>query len=450
MAETDRLTSYLRHRGHDVLAYNGQLDPAERARTEDALRANEVKAVVATSALGMGYDKPDLAFCLHLGSPDSPVAYYQQIGRAGRALDDAVVVLLPAETDERLWEYFATASIPKRDEVTAVLERLDGEGAPMSVPSIESATGLRRGRIEQLLRVIAVEGVVERVDGGWVSTSVGYTHDQAKWDEVRAVRAAECDIMRAYARGRGCLMMFLQQALDDPNPEPCGRCSVCTGELPDPGRELNPDDIEAARAFLRGADVVIDPRKRWPGGVVGPGGRKGAIVGCEPGRALVFADTPGWGEAVASLSGRDAPLSDEIVDGIVKVLSRWKGRWSARPVAVVPMPSRRYAVRIHDLVERIGTVGKLPVLDLLQVEGPPPPADTSAKPRVEHLLGSLSVRADAAEVCSAAGFGSGLPDGPLLLVDDTYRSGWTMTVAAALLREAGAPSVLPLVVHQLP
>ncbi len=249
---------------------------------------------MATSALGMGYDKPDLAFCLHLGSPDSPVAYYQQIGRAGRALDDAVVVLLPAETDERLWEYFATASIPKRDEVVAVLGALDDEQAPMSVPALESSTGLRRNRIEQLLRVIAVDGVVERVEGGWVSTGAGYTHDQAKWDEVREVRAREADIMRAYARGRGCLMMFLQQALDDPDPQACGRCSVCTGELPEPGRELDPADIEAARTFLRGADVVIDPRKRWPGGV----DRKGAIVGCEPGRALVFADTPGWGEAI--------------------------------------------------------------------------------------------------------------------------------------------------------
>ena len=447
VAETERLTAYLRHRGHDVAPYSGQLDPAERARTEDALRANQVKAVVATSALGMGYDKPDLAFCVHLGSPDSPVAYYQQIGRAGRALDDAVVVLLPAETDERLWEWFATSSIPKRDEVTAVLAALDdqggggggdrgGGGAPMSVPALESATGLRRSRIEQLLRVVAVEGVVERVEGGWVSTGTGYTHDQAKWDEVREVRAREADIMRAYARGRGCLMMFLQQALDDPDPQPCGRCSVCTGELPEPGRQLDPADIEAARTFLRGADVVIEPRKRWPGGV----DRKGTIVGCEPGRALVFADTPGWGEAIAQLSGRDGPLSDEIVDGVVKVLSRWRGSWSARPVAVVPMPSRRYPVRIHDLAERIGAVGKLPVIDALEAQGPPPPADTAAKPRVEHLLGSLSVRP-----------GVELPtDGPLLLVDDTYRSGWTMTVAAALLREAGASAVLPLVVHQLP
>ena len=153
----------------------------------------------------------------------------------------------------------------------------------------------------------------------------------------------------------------------------------------------------------------------------------------------MFADTPGWGEAIASLSGRDQPLGDEIVDGMVKVLSRWKGSWAARPVAVVPMPSRRFPARIHDLAERIGAIGKLPVIDTLTVSGPPPPADTAAKPRVEHLLASLSVID-----------GVALPAGPVLLVDDTYRSGWTMTVAASLLREAGASAVLPLVVHQLP
>jgi ATP-dependent DNA helicase RecQ len=435
VAETERLTAYLRHRGHDVLAYSGRLDPAERARTEDALRANEVKAVVATSALGMGYDKPDLAFCLHLGSPDSPVAYYQQIGRAGRALDDAVVVLLPAETDERLWEWFATSSIPKEDEVAQVLGGLGDEGAPMSVPALESSTGLRRSRIDQLLRVLAVDDVVERLDGGWATTGQPYVHERQKWAEVREARAREADIMRAYARGRGCLMMFLQQALDDPSPAPCGRCSVCTGELPEPGAELDPADIEAARAFLRGTDVVVDPRKRWPGGV----DRKGTIVGCEPGRALVFADTPGWGEAVAELRGPDRPLSQEVVDGVVNVLSRWKGTWSARPVAVVPVPSRRHPVRVHDLAARIAAVGTLPLLDVLGVEGPPPPDDSASKPRVEHLLATLSVLP-----------GAVLPDGPLLLVDDTYRSGWTMTVAAALLREAGATAVLPLVVHQLP
>ncbi|MCD9622506.1 RecQ family ATP-dependent DNA helicase [Rhabdothermincola salaria] len=435
VAETERLSAYLRHQGHHVAPYSGQLDPAQRAATEDDLRANRVKAVVATSALGMGYDKPDLAFCLHLGSPDSPVAYYQQIGRAGRALDDAAVVLLPAETDERLWEYFATASIPRPDEVAATLAALDDADGPLSVPAIESATGLRRGRIEQLLRVVAVDGAVERVQGGWRATGAGYDHDDAKWDQIRAVRRRESDIMRDYARGRGCLMRFLQDALDDPDPRPCGRCSVCTGELPPPARQLDPADVEQARVFLRGTDVVLVPRKRWPGGV----GRKGAIVGPDEGRALAFADTPGWHDELMALGPTGAPYPDAILQGAVDVLSRWKAHWPARPVAIVPVPSRRLTGRITGLAEHLGRVGRLPVLDVLESVGPPPPDDAASKVRVEHLLATMSVRP-----------GARLPDGPLLVVDDTYRSGWTMTVAAVLLREAGATGVLPLVVHQLP
>ncbi len=435
VADTTRLAGFLADRGHEVAPYSGALEPDERIRVEDDLRANRLKAVVATSALGMGYDKPDLAFCVHLGSPDSPVAYYQQIGRAGRALDDAVAVLLPAETDEALWEYFATASIPRPDDVAAVLSVLVDAERPMSVPSLETSTGLRRGRIDQLLRVVAVEGAVERTSGGWVATGVPYQHDDAKWDQIRSLRRAEADLMRSYAKGQGCLMRFLQRALDDPEPADCGRCSVCTGELPGPGRRIDPEALDAARTFLRGADVVLAPRKRWPAGI----DRSGTIVGCEEGRALVFADTPGWDDIIGELEWGDEPVSDGLFDGLVAVLGRWRRNWSARPVAVVPMPSRHRSTRIANLASRIAEVGHLPVIDLLAITGPTPPSDTAARPRVEHLLAHMTVNV-----------GGGLPDGPLLLVDDTYRTGWTMTVAASLLRDAGATAVLPLAIHRLP
>ena len=356
VADTTRLAGFLAERGHDVAPYSGALEPEQRLRVEDDLRANRLKAVVATSALGMGYDKPDLAFCVHLGSPDSPVQYYQQIGRAGRALDDAVAVLLPAETDEALWEYFATASIPRPEDVAAVLAVLVDAERPMSVPAIETTTGLRRGRIDQLLRVVAVDGAVERVGGGWVATGVPYHHDHAKWDQIRSVRRAEADLMRSYARGQGCLMTFLQRALDDPEPAECGRCSVCTGTLPGPGRQIDAEALEAARTYLRGADVVLAPRKRWPAGI----DRRGAIVGCEEGRALVFADTPGWDDVIGELERGDSAVSDELFDGLVAVLGRWRRTWSARPVAVVPMPSRRHPTRVADLASRIAEVGRLP------------------------------------------------------------------------------------------
>jgi len=438
VAETDRLADYLASRGHAVAAYSGQLDTDIRAQVEDRLRANELKAVVATSALGMGYDKPDLGFCVHLGSPDSPVAYYQQVGRAGRAIESADAVLLPAaESDERIWEYFATAAIPDPRNVTPVLDALTYEGAAMSVPALEALTGIRRGRLEALLKVIAVDGAVERTTGGWIATGVPYVFDSEKWAAIRATRQAEADLMRAYAGGRGCLMEFLQRALDDPDPGPCGRCSVCTGELPAPGRALDPAAIEDVRAYLRGVDTVLEPRKRWPSGLAD--GHSGVIVGATHGRALTFADTPGWLDAVRALSAPDAPLPDDVFDGMVTVLTRWRHRWPERPVAVVPMPSCRHPVLVRDLAERIAAVGKLELVDALTVDGPRPPTDTASGPRVDALFASLAVKPDMR-----------FPPGPVLLVDDTYQSGWTMTVAAALLRDAGAREVMPLVVQRLP
>ena len=438
VADTDRLAGFLASQGHVVAAYSGALDAAARERIEDDLRANRLQAVVATSALGMGYDKPDLGFCIHVGSPGSPVAYYQQVGRAGRAIDRADAVLLPSESDERLWKFFATASIPDPKQMESVLAVLADRGAPMSVTEIESATGVRRGRVESLVKIAAVDGAIERVSAGWQATGVPYVYDADKWEGIRAAREVEEDLMRSYAGGRGCLMEFLQRALDDPDPGPCGRCSVCTGVLPAQGRDIDLDAVRAARVYLRGADVVIESRKLWPKGI--DGGPSGRIVGALTGRALLYADAPEWSEAAREVAGPDGVLDDEVIEGMVAVLGRWRTQWAQRPVAVVPMPSRRHPGMVADLAQRIAAVGKLPLFDALVAAGTPPPQDVASLPRVRALLDGLRLRDDVV-----------LPGGgPVLLVDDAYRTGWTMTVAASLLRRAGAEDVLPLVVHRLP
>lgn len=436
VAETTRLAGYLTSQGHRVAAYSGQLDSGAREAIEDQLKRNELKAAVATSALGMGYDKPDLSFCIHVGSPSSPVAYYQQVGRAGRAIESAVAVLLPAETDERLWEYFATASIPDPDAIVAVLAALE-ESGPLTLAALEMATKLRRGRLEALLRVLLVDGAVAKDGARWELRNRTYVHDHAKWSVLKAVRAREADLMRQFASGRGCLMEFLQWALDDPNPSACGRCSVCTGHLPGPGTDVDTEGIRAAEVFLRGEDVVIEPRKLWPSGLNSD--RKGTILGCETGRALCFADSAGWAAAARAVSGPDIPLEDEIIKGVIGVLSRWKDAWRERPVAVVAMPSRRHGSMIADLASKIAAVGKLELIDALEIGGPRPPQDVSSGPRVAALNETMHLRD-----------GVTLPASPLLLVDDVYRTGWTMTVAASLLRDAGATAVLPLVVHRRP
>ncbi|MEJ7741652.1 MAG: helicase-related protein [Nocardioidaceae bacterium] len=187
---------------------------------------------MATSALGMGFDKPDLGFVIHVGAAPSPVAYYQQIGRAGRGLDHAMVVLLPSEADEPIWEYFATSTIPVESDVRTLLDALGRTGENMTVPGLEAVTSLRRGSIELMLKQLAVDGTVERTAEGWRAAGKKWTFDGAHYAAVVAARRREAAIMRDYIRGAECLMMLLQTSLDDPDATPCGRCSVCLGALP--------------------------------------------------------------------------------------------------------------------------------------------------------------------------------------------------------------------------
>ncbi|NUR07443.1 MAG: ATP-dependent DNA helicase RecQ, partial [Nocardioidaceae bacterium] len=342
VADAERLTEALREVHGDavpVAAYTGRLQADERHALEDALRDNRLKALIATSALGMGYDKPDLGFVVHVGAPPSPVSYYQQVGRAGRAIDHAHAVLLPSEADAGVWDYFATATIPVPEQVRAVLDVLDrSRDEPLSVVAVEAQSGVRRGRVELLLKQLAVDGVVDRVEGGWLATGVEWSYDEEHYDGVVGVRRREADIMRAYVAGERCLMELLQESLDDPAAEPCGRCSVCRGGLPD-GLGPRPSDatVSAVTAVLRGQVHVLEPRKMWPGGAFGTRGKIAAEDAHEEGRTLVFADAPEWRETVARMFGPDAPAPPEVGEASVALLSRWRSSWSARPEVVVDL-----------------------------------------------------------------------------------------------------------------
>ena len=433
VAEADKLAAFLASCGYNVDAYTGQLDGDSRVAIEDRLRHNEIKAVVATSALGMGYDKPDLGFCVHVGSPSTPVAYYQQVGRAGRAVAHADGVLLPSDADERIWDYFATASIPEAPIANKVLATLADQ--PRSLLEIESETGVRRGRLEALLKILAVEGVVEKVGTAWATTGQPYVHDTQKWDGLKQVRSHEADIMRKYAHGEGCLMAYLQMSLDDPEPAACGRCSVCTSKLPHPGDAPSHEKLMLARAFMRGNDAEIEPRKKWPSGV----SRKGNIVALNAGRAVAFADDPGWSVELGELSrSRPGEIPQSMLDGAVATLKRWSKVWETRPTSVVALPAADMRSNIQ-LAQHIAQIGKLPFVDVFSWTGSAPPDDAASTPVVVHLEKAIQLKTDFE-----------LPRGPVLLVSTEVRTRWTATVAGALLREAGASGVLLLSLHQRP
>jgi ATP-dependent DNA helicase RecQ len=443
VADAHRTAEHLSARGLAVASYASDVSPEDRLRIEAELRDNHLDAVVSTSALGMGYDKPDLAFVVHLGAPSSPVAYYQQVGRAGRAIDTAEVVLLPTGGDEAIWRHFDLAGIPTAEEADALLNALDPE-RPTSLPALEPRVNVRRTRLELLLKVLDVDGAVERVDGGWRATGRPWRYDAERYGRLADLRRAEHDAMRALCRGGegACLMRTLTGLLDDPEAAPCGRCGGCTGWTPDVA--VAADALTAARTFLRGRDTPLPPRRRWPTGLAG---RKGNIPEAsrhEVGRALAAGRESGWGEAVERLLGL-APEDPgyggalgEVVGGLVGVLARWG--WRERPVAIVPVPSRTHPRLLADVCAELGRLGRLPVIPAVRRV-----ADTPSQAQMgnaAHLAGN-ALAAYAVDV-------GDLPPGPVLLVDVRSASGWTLTALSALLREAGAGPVLPLVLSARP
>ncbi|MGA9749333.1 MAG: DEAD/DEAH box helicase [Nocardioides sp.] len=441
VADAERLAAAVAEvHGRDVpvAAYTGQLEPTVRHELEDALRDNRLKALIATSALGMGYDKPDLGFVIHVGAPPSPVSYYQQVGRAGRAIDHAHAVLLPSEADAGVWDYFATATIPKPDQVASVLAVLSTE--PVSVAAVEAQSGVRRGRVELMLKQLAVDGVVERVEAGWVTTGVAWEYDAEHYDGVIDVRRREADIMRAYTRGERCLMELLQASLDDPAAEPCGRCSVCRGALPDALEGApTPETLKAVTGLLRGQVHVLEPRKMWPGGAFGTRGKIAPDDGHEPGRTLIHADAPEWRETVAVLFGRDAPAPDEVGEACVRLLSGWKETWSQRPEVVVDLPAAGYPVMTGSVADHIATRGRLDRASF-PAPGRVPDRETSSADEAAFWRDALTPETLPPEVEGHA----------VLLVVDATSTLWPITVAAAALRRAGATAVLPLLVHRRP
>ncbi|MEW1698936.1 RecQ family ATP-dependent DNA helicase [Streptomyces sp. NPDC093249] len=456
VAAADEVTAYLRQCGHIVSTYTGRTENADRQQAEEDLQANRVKALVATSALGMGFDKPDLGFVVHLGSPSSPIAYYQQVGRAGRGVEHAEVLLLPGQEDEAIWRYFASVAFPPEEQVRRTVDVLAQAGRPLSLPALEPLVELRRTRLETMLKVLDVDGAVRRVKGGWESTGQPWSYDTERYAWVARQRAAEQQAMRDYAATTGCRMEFLRRQLDDEQAAPCGRCDNCAGNRFDP--KVSDAALDAAKGELGRPGVEVEPRKMWPTGLAAVGvDLKGRIPPGEQsfgGRALGRLSDIGWGNRLRPLladGAADGPVPDDVVQAVVHVLADWAkgpGGWAsgapeapARPAGVVTVASHRRPRLVGSLGQRIAEIGRMPLLG--SVEYVPEAEDlrlsrTNSAQRVVGLQRTLTVSAELAGRLAEV-------DGPVLLVDDLSDSGWTLAVSARLLRRAGADGVFPLV-----
>ncbi|WP_431784831.1 RecQ family ATP-dependent DNA helicase [Streptomyces chumphonensis] len=456
VAAAEEVAAHLRQRGHTVASYTGRTENADREAAEGDLLANRVKALVATSALGMGFDKPDLGFVVHLGSPSSPIAYYQQVGRAGRGVEHAEVLLLPGPEDEAIWKYFASLAFPPEEQVRRTLDVLASADRPLSLPALEPLVELRRSRLEMMLKVLDVDGAVRRVRGGWTATGEPWEYDTERYSWVARQRAAEQQAMREYVDTGQCRLEFLRRQLDDPEAAPCGRCDNCSGARF--GEEAPADALAAAQGQLDRPGTEIEPRRMWPTGLPAVGvdlrGRIPADRQASPGRALGRLTDIGWGSRLRPLlepQAPDGPVPEDVVGAVVAVLAEWAkgpGGWASseapagsRPAGVVTVASRSRPQLVRSLGERIASVGRIPLLGEVAMAG-----DETGR-AASHTNSAQRVRALHATVTVPPALAQAVADatGPVLLVDDYADTGWTLAVVADRLRQAGARGVLPLV-----
>jgi ATP-dependent DNA helicase RecQ len=420
VADTERVASWLRRHGIDAHAYSSATPADVRLRCEQALLDNDAKALIATSALGMGFDKPDLGFVVHFQSPGSPVHYYQQVGRAGRQLDRSLGVLLAGHEDEDIQDWFIKTAFPAKHHAEQVVALLERDGATLGLRQIEDAVNVRHSRLEAMLKTLEVEGAVERDGAGWRRTLQPWAYDEDRVARVTALRRHEQRVMRDYRSTQACRMEMLRRVLDDADAAPCGICDNCTGERLRLG--LDPRLVQLAREHLRRAEVVLKPRQRYPSRAIPAEHRISSA------RSLARWGDGGWGGLVRRGKQVDGRFADDLVAAAGDLVARWSP--DPAPAWVTCVPSLRHPGLVPDLAARLASRLGLPFHEALAKaeERPPQKEMENSSQQVRNVIGAFRV--------SAA-----LPLQPVLFVDDVWDSGWTMTVIAEALAAAGVPAV---------
>lgn len=438
--DAEQVAKWLNANGIDAKAYHGSVEAdgfensnAYRQHLEELLLNNQLKVLVATTALGMGYDKPDLSFVIHYQAPGSIVAYYQQVGRAGRGIEHAVGVLMSGVEDQDIHEFFRDSAFPPEaqiNEILGALEQSDG----LSVRRLGEQTNLRYGQIEKVLKLLSVENPAPVIKAGnsWLRTPVHYQMDHARIAHLTGQRVQEWQEVQAYLEDTGCKMTFLQRALDDPDPTPCGKCSSCLGESV-VSTYVDPTLAHRAATFLKHAEMVITPKAQVAANAFLEYGFRGNLplqLRAQEGRVLSRWGDAGWGRTVAD-NKHARHFNDELVEAMAEMIQQ---RWQPNPAPqwVCCVPSLNHTELVPSFARRLAARLGLPFVDVVKKvkDNQPQKGQQNRFHQCRNLDGVFAIEDD-------------IPRGPVLLVDDIVDSGWTLTVIAALLQQAGSGVVYP-------
>ena len=434
--DANQLADWLKAQGFAVEAYTGKTGD-RREELEQALQENKVKALVATTALGMGYDKPDLAFVIHFQMPGSVVAYYQQVGRAGRALESAYGVLLSGDEEEGITDWFIRSAFPTRQEVDDVLGALNEAPEGLSIPDLMTCVNMSKGRIEKTITALSLESPAPIAKQGtkWQLTAAELGDEfWARADRLTKLRRAELQQMQEYvSRPFGQHMGFLIDALDGDS------STVSPPSLPPLSEEVDQLLVREAEEFLCRTSLPIEPRKKWPvGGMPQYGIHTASTIPyqAQPGKALCVWGDAGWGGLVRQGKYHDGHFSADLVAACVKMIQEWNPQPS--PTWVTCVPSLRHPALVPNFAQRLAAALGLPFHMVIAKTDARPEQKTMANStqQARNIDGSLALN------------GQPIPPGPVLLVDDMVDSRWTLTVAAWLLRKSGSGAVWPMALSQ--
>ena len=434
--DANQLADWLKAQGFAVEAYTGKTGD-RREELEQALQENKVKALVATTALGMGYDKPDLAFVIHFQMPGSVVAYYQQVGRAGRALESAYGVLLSGDEEEGITDWFIRSAFPTRQEVNDVLGALNEAPEGLSIPDLMTCVNMSKGRIEKTITALSLESPAPIAKQGtkWQLTAAELGDEfWARADRLTKLRRAELQQMQEYvSRPFGQHMGFLIDALDGDS------STVSPPSLPPLSEDVDQLLVREAEEFLCRTSLPIEPRKKWPvGGMPQYGIHTASTIPyqAQPGKALCVWGDAGWGGLVRQGKYHDGHFSDDLVAACVKMIQEWNPQPS--PTWVTCVPSLRHPELVPNFAQRLAAALGLPFHMVIAKTDARPEQKTMANStqQARNIDGSLALN------------GQPIPPGPVLLVDDMVDSRWTLTVAAWLLRKSGSGAVWPMALSQ--
>jgi len=440
--DAERVAAWLQLKGINAVAYHSRIMDTgggtnRREELEQMLINNKIKTLVATVALGMGFDKPDLGFVIHFQRPGSVVHYYQQVGRAGRAVDMAYGILLSGHEDQDITDYFIRKAFPPQAHVKLILRALNEADDGLSVPMLQKKLNLAWRDIEKVLKLLSVESPspVDKQGTRWHATPIEYHLDTKRIEQLCELRRGEQQEMLEYMKTTQCLMQFLAQALDDPFPQECGKCANCVGAplLPE---SITPEIANQAGLFLRRSYQEISPRKRWQSGALENYGFRSTIADdlmAEAGRALSLWGDAGWGEMVRNGKYRTGRFPDDLIEGCRQMIEKWKPE--PFPIWLTCVPSIRHPELVPDFAARLAVQLNIPFLPYVRKlkENLPQKEMLNSFQQARNLDGIFGIDKS-----------SSMPKGPVFLVDDMVDSRWTFTVISALLRRAGCPAVFPL------